>query len=161
MQRQLNDKNVFYCSSIGNIMRFKLDRIIKFKRIRTYCYYYPHSLIFKSDHFIFDFRQLDEIHVCLISDRSLKIFDQFTRQVLFQLHPNPCPSQLRIVPAPLFDINDYACVMIQENNGSVKVLEVPTEAVREIAGGASGVQVLAESECYYRHGGYDTSSGER
>jgi hypothetical protein len=46
-------------------MRFELDKCLS--RERRPNDPYPHSVVFRSEHFVHDFRQLDEIHMCAIS----------------------------------------------------------------------------------------------
>ena len=46
-------------------MRFELDKCISWNKGRFE--FYPCSVVYKSDHFVHDFRQLDEIHMCAIS----------------------------------------------------------------------------------------------
>jgi hypothetical protein len=53
----------------------------------------------------------------------MRVFDQFTRQILYQLHPSPVPLYSRIIPAPLFDINSFASFMIQEK-ASAELIQI-------------------------------------
>ena len=93
----------------------------------------------------------------------MRVFDQFTRQILYQLHPSPVPLYSRLIPAPLFDINSFASFMIQEKtSGELIQIDVATNRSRALRCQFTNrvIQLLAEVDSQ-PHGSYDVTSRER
>ncbi|TNV82908.1 hypothetical protein FGO68_gene17803 [Halteria grandinella] len=87
-------------------------------------HYTYEDLTGKQNYRYVDFTQADNVHLLALTDTGdVLCIDHFMCQTVYKVCKLPCPQQ-RINLAPGFDLQTFPCIMIQDQNWRLQIIDV-------------------------------------